>query len=120
MRLLKSRILRLTFRRSEWMRWFPPIESASPSPVTTQTERSGRGTAVDRVHSVGLQVVGKASSAADPRDEDDPLALEPELRQEALDHVQDRVVAATRTPADLLIRLEVLGGEGRLAVALAH
>ena len=32
-------------RRSEWIRWLPPIDSASPSPVTTQTERSGRVTA---------------------------------------------------------------------------
>jgi hypothetical protein len=24
------------------MRWFPPMESASPSPVITQTLRSGR------------------------------------------------------------------------------
>ncbi len=31
-----------TFRRSAWIRWFPPIESASPSPVTTHTLRSGR------------------------------------------------------------------------------
>ena len=29
-------------RRSVWIRWLPPIESASPSPVTTQIERSGR------------------------------------------------------------------------------
>ena len=42
MRLLKRRIVTLTFRRSAWIRWLPPIDSASPSPVTTQTERSGR------------------------------------------------------------------------------
>ena len=34
----------LTLRRSAWIRWLPPIESESPSPVTTQTERSGRET----------------------------------------------------------------------------
>ena len=33
-----------TLRRSAWIRWLPPIESASPSPVTTQTDRSGRDT----------------------------------------------------------------------------
>ncbi len=32
----------LTLRRSAWMRWFPPIDSASPSPVITHTDRSGR------------------------------------------------------------------------------
>ena len=42
MRLLNSRIFRLTLRRSAWIRWLPPIDSASPSPVTTHTDRSGR------------------------------------------------------------------------------
>ena len=42
MRLLNSRIVMLTLRRIAWIRWLPPIDSASPSPVTTQTERSGR------------------------------------------------------------------------------
>src|SRR5215469_2519515 len=41
-RLLKSRILILTLRRRAWIRWLPPIDRASPSPVMTQTERSGR------------------------------------------------------------------------------
>ena len=45
MRLLKSRILTGTSRRSAWIRWLPPIESASPSPDTTHTERSGRAAA---------------------------------------------------------------------------
>ncbi len=31
-----------TLRRSAWIRWLPPIDSASPSPVTTQTDRSER------------------------------------------------------------------------------
>ncbi len=35
----------LMFRRSAWIRWFPPIESASPSPDTTHTWRSGRAMA---------------------------------------------------------------------------
>ncbi len=35
-----------TLRRSAWIRWFPPIESASPSPVATHTERSGRAVAI--------------------------------------------------------------------------
>ena len=32
----------LTLRRSAWIRWLPPIDSESPSPVMTQTDRSGR------------------------------------------------------------------------------
>ena len=34
-----------TLRRSAWIRWLPPIDSASPSPVTTQTDRSSRASA---------------------------------------------------------------------------
>ena len=30
------------FRRRAWMRWFVPIDRLSPSPVATQTDRSGR------------------------------------------------------------------------------
>ena len=33
-------------RRSAWMRWLPPIDSASPSPVMTHTSRSGRAMAM--------------------------------------------------------------------------
>jgi hypothetical protein len=36
----------LTFRRSAWIRWLPPIERPSPSPVTTQTLRSGFAVAI--------------------------------------------------------------------------
>ena len=31
-----------TLRRRACMKWLPPMLSASPSPVTTQTDRSGR------------------------------------------------------------------------------
>ena len=31
-----------TFRRSAWIRWLPPMERPSPSPVTSHTWRSGR------------------------------------------------------------------------------
>jgi hypothetical protein len=42
---LNIRIFTFTLRRSAWMRWLPPIESASPSPDTTHTDRSGRESA---------------------------------------------------------------------------
>jgi hypothetical protein len=40
--LLNSSTLIPTLRRSMWIVWLPPIESASPSPVASQTSRSGR------------------------------------------------------------------------------
>jgi hypothetical protein len=43
-----------TFFRIAWSRWLPPIESASPSPVMTQTISSGRA-ALRPVASVGAR-----------------------------------------------------------------
>jgi hypothetical protein len=43
-----------TFLRIAWRMWLPPIERASPSPVTTQTMRSGRAT-LSPVASVGAR-----------------------------------------------------------------
>src|SRR4029078_9231904 len=108
-----------TLRRSGCIRWLPPIESASPSPVTTQTDRSRRDVAspveiagarpwvewipeaaaeyrqrrapLDGAHPEGLAVVREARRAADPGDEDEVLARDAELRQERLDASQDRV-----------------------------
>jgi hypothetical protein len=54
MRLLNITRLMSTFRRIEWITWLPPIDSASPSPVITQTIRSGRD-ALSPVASVGAR-----------------------------------------------------------------
>ena len=35
-------IVKSTFRRIECRKWLPPMDSASPSPVITQTMSSGR------------------------------------------------------------------------------
>src|SRR4051812_43495242 len=134
MRLLKSRILTGTLRRSAWTRWLAPIDSASPSPLTIHTERSSRaaarpvamvggGAPVDGVHPVGVHVVGEAPGAADAGDEDDLLGRDAELGHEALDGSEHRVVAAARAPARLLVGLEVglgqrqrgCGGHGSLS-----
>jgi len=39
---LNSKILTPTLRRSVWMKWLPPMASASPSPVAIHTSSSGR------------------------------------------------------------------------------
>ena len=119
----------MTLRRSAWIRWLPPIDSASPSPVTTHTDRSGRdggqagrdrrGAAVDRVHPVGVHVVREARGAADPGHDDHVLAGDAEAGQEALDRVEDDVVTAPGAPAHLLVGLEVLGLELGLLRAAA-
>src|SRR5581483_2514370 len=76
-----------------------------------------RRAAVDRVHPVGMHVVGEARRAADARDEDDALARDAELGHDALDGGEDRVVAAPRAPADLLVGLEVLRRQGEAPAA---
>ena len=54
-----------------------------------------------------------------PDDEDDALARDAELGHELLDRGEDRVVAAARAPADLLVGLQVLRRQRQLAVAVA-
>ena len=85
-----------------------------------QAGGDGRRAAVDRVHAVGVEVVREPRGAADARDEDDVLALEPELGQEALHRGQDGVVAAAGAPADLLVGGELLLGLRRRVLTQAR
>src|SRR5690606_4717437 len=64
--------------------------------------------AVDRVEAVALDVVREAARAADAADEHGLGRIGADLRQRALHRLEDRVVAAARTPADLLVALPVL------------
>ena len=77
--------------------------------------RDRRRPAVDRVEPVGRHVVGEARGAADAGDEHRVFRGELEIGHGALHRFDDRVVAAARTPADLLVRcvigrLELLDG----------
>ena len=74
--------------------------------------RDRRRAAVDRVHAVGVEVVGEPRRAADAGDEHDVLAAQAELGQEALDGLEDGVVAAAGAPADLLVGGVLLAGLG--------
>src|SRR5205809_485246 len=84
----------------------------------------GRGAAVDRVEPVGVHVVRKPTRAADPRDEDDVLLRDAEVRHRLLHGGEDRVVPAPGAPPDVLVGLEVLlrvlGRFLRLGAARAH
>src|SRR4029079_6667265 len=82
--------------------------------------RDRRRATVNRVHPVRVHVVGEPRRAADARHEDRALALDPQLGHERLHGSEDRVVAAARAPADLLVRLEVLHRQLAVSVALAH
>src|SRR5437879_13642942 len=61
-----------------------------------------RRAAVDRVESVGVHVVRETARATDAGDEHEVLAWQTELRHDALDLIENRVVAAPRAPANLL------------------
>src|SRR4051794_26244260 len=69
----------------------------------------GRRATVDRVESIGLQVVREAARASDAGHERDVLAAQPEFGQEVADGVEDDVVTTTGAPPDLLVTGEVLG-----------
>src|SRR6266511_3809837 len=87
-------------------------------PGDLDARREGRGAAVERVHPVVVHVVREARGAADAGDEDDVLALHPDVRERPLHLVDDREVAAAGAPARIDARLEVLlrvdreGGSG--------
>src|ERR1700739_3490279 len=118
MRLLNSRIVRLTLRRSAWMRWLPPINTPSPTPgdnphrqVLTGYRKAGRdrrSSAVNRMQPIGFQVIRETARAPDAADEDHVLSPQPQFRQEVANRVEDDVVAAARAPADLLVAGEIL------------
>ena len=78
-----------------------------------QAGGDGRRPAVDRVHAVGVHVVREAARAADARDEHGVLAGDAEVGHQHLHGGEDRVVAAARAPADLLVAGPVLLGGGR-------
>ena len=78
-----------------------------------QARGDGRRAPVDRVHPVGVHVVREAGCAADARHEGHVLAANAELGHEQLDGGEDRVVAAARAPADLLVAHPVLAGGHR-------
>ena len=68
---------------------------------------------MDGVETVGLHVIREPAGAADAADDDEVLALDAELGKRALERVEDRVIAATRAPADVVGCDEVLAGEFR-------
>src|ERR1700739_1510382 len=118
MRLLNSRIVRLTLRRSAWMRWLPPINTPSPTPgdnphrqVLTgyrKAGRDGRSSAVNRMQPIGFQVIRETARAPDAADEDDVLPPAPPVRQEGANRVEDDVVATAGAPPDFLVGGEIL------------
>ena len=73
--------------------------------------RERRRPPVDPVHAVRVHVVAEPPAAADPGDEHRLVRFDAELGHQPLDGRQDRVVAAPRAPADLLVRREVLLGQ---------
>ena len=112
------------------IRWLPPIDRPSPSPVMTHTlqvrphrlepRRHRRRPAVDRVHAVRVHVVRKAAGAADARDEHDLLARDAERRHHLLHLREDGIVAAARAPADVLVAGEIGGFQNGKRKVNAH
>ena len=68
--------------------------------------------AVDRVVAIGFNVIGEAAGAADARDEHRVLRLGLNLRERALNGLDDRIIAAARAPAHFLGGSVVGGSQG--------
>ena len=111
-------------RRRAWIRWLPPMERASPSPVTTHTDRSGRVAAIpeamagarpmDGVHPDRCSCSrGTGTSTRSRRRRRSPPGARPRLGHELLDRGEDGVVPAAGAPPNLLIGLEVGAGVRR-------
>jgi len=63
------------------------------------------------VHAIGIHIIGKAAAAADARYDNDIFARYPELGHHFLHLRQDGIVTTSGTPADFLIRGEILCGK---------
>ena len=85
-----------------------------------QARGDGGSAAMDRVEAVRVHVVREARRTADSRHHHEPLLRNPQLREDRLHGGQDRVVAAARTPADLLVRLEILACQRGSDYRLTH
>ena len=103
-------------RRIACMKWLPPIDRASPSPVITQTLKSGfahlipahrRSAAMDAVEPIRIHVVREPGRAANAGHENDSFARDAEFGHHLLYVVEDCIVPATRTPAYFLIGNEI-------------
>ena len=100
------------------------MASESPSPVVTHTRearvgdldarRHGVGAPVHGVEPVGLHVVDEPRRAADARHEREQVVRRVgrvgDFGQRALHGAEDGVVAASGTPAYLLVAFEIRGG----------
>ena len=97
------------------------MESASPSPVASQTSRSGtrgfkaggyrRRAAVNGVEAEGVHVIRKAAGAADAADHHEIFAGDAQFRKDGLNRGEDGVIAAARAPADFLVGLKIFFGQ---------
>ena len=68
-----------------------------------------RRTTVDGVKTVGVHVVREPARAADAGDKHGIVLFSTNLGADLANLIENRVIASSRTPTDILIRLEVLG-----------
>lgn len=76
-----------------------------------QSASNCRSATVDGVHAERFHVIRKPGGTSDTGDEYDVLAGDTQLRNDGLGLLEDRVISATGTPADFLVRYEFLGSE---------
>src|ERR1700733_11041771 len=77
-----------------------------------QTRSDSRSTAMDRMHSIGVHIIGEAAAAAYTRNDHYILPGNSQCRHDLLHLRKDGIIPATRTPAHFLIRGKIFGGQG--------
>jgi hypothetical protein len=63
---------------------------------------------MDRVNTIGVDVVGKAATASDAGNEHRLLRRDADLGENLLHLGENRIIAASRTPTDILVACKVV------------
>src|SRR5258708_18164569 len=81
--------------------------------IDLDASRNGGASAMNRMKAERIHVVRETARAADGGNDDKFLARNSQLRKHGLHGGEDRVISATRTPADFLVCLKILLGKYR-------
>src|SRR5216683_544436 len=79
--------------------------------IDFDASRNGGASAMNRVKAERIHVVREPARAANAGNYDEFLARDSKFRKHGLNGRKNGVISATRTPADFLVRLEILLGK---------
>ena len=77
-----------------------------------QPRSNSRGPAMDRMHAIGIHIIGEPAATANPGYNNNVLPGYSQSRHDPLYLGEDDIIPASRAPADLLISCKILGRQG--------